>query len=413
VYQFDNQGAYVQQNKTPQHLSAGRVSNLSVCVALATQSIPVVIRTYKYRLLPSRKQHLALTTILSSQRDLYNAALESRIDLYRKTGKSASYFSQCKELAQLRSEPDFATLPSNLQRATLKRLDVAYQAFFRRVKRGEKPGFPRFKGIGWWNSFGFTEFRGITLQSNRIRFKGIPGRLRIHIHRTMPEGKILCCQFRRDAKGWHVCFQVRIDALPLAITGKAAGIDMGLSSLVVLSSGEAIPNVRASRRHERDLRRRQRALSRCRKGSNGRRKAREAVARLHMSIRNTRHTYLHQVSARLVRENDVIKIEKLNVKGMAAGILAKSVNDAAWSTLKQMLAYKAEYAGRQLIEIDPRNTTQACSGCGVIVPKTLSDRWHDCPECGLSLDRDHNAALNILGRSGSKGSERKAEVAYA
>ena len=187
---------------------------------------------------------------------------------------------------------------------------------------------------------------------------------------------------------------------------------MGLSSLAVLSTGEAIPNPRIARRHERELRRRQRHLSRCRKGSNGRRKGRQAVARLHMRIANSRRTYLHQVSAKLIREHDVIAVKRLNVKGLASGMLAKSVNDAGWATLKQMLIYKAAKAGRSLIEVDPRNTTQACSGCGVIVPKGLGDRRHECPDCGLSLDRDENAARNILARSGAMGSERKA-VAYA
>jgi putative transposase len=219
------------------------------------------------------------------------------------------------------------------------------------------------------------------------------------MHRPMPEGKILSCQFRRDTKGWHVCFQMRIASQPLPATGRRVGLDVGLSSLAALSTGEGFANPRVARRHERDLRRRQRALCRARKGSNGRSKAREAVARLHMKIRNTRQTYLHQVSAKLVREHDVIGIEKLNVKGMASGLFAKGVNDAAWSKLKEFLAYKAEGAGRQLIGVDPRNTTQACSGCGVIVPKGLKDRWHECPDCGLSLDRDVNAARNILARA--------------
>jgi putative transposase len=130
-----------------------------------------------------------------------------------------------------------------------------------------------------------------------------------------------------------------------------------------------------------------------------------------MRIRNSRATYLHQATARLVRENDIIAIEKLNIKGLASGMLAKSVNDAAWAKFKEFLTYKAASAGRQIIEVDPRNTTQACPGCGVIVPKGLGDRWHECPDCGLSLDRDENAVRNILARSGAIGAQDKA-VAY-
>jgi putative transposase len=367
-----------------------------------------VFETYKYRLLPTRQQYRKLELICDSQRELYNAALEGRTDYYRKTGKSASYFSQCKELAELRADPDFSNLPSNLQRGTLKRLDLAMQNFFRRMKRGAKPGFPRFKGKSCWKSFGFNEWRGITIKGNRIRFKGMPGGLRVHMHRVLPEGKILSCQFRKDPKGWYICLQIRTAVEIFPSTGRTVGLDMGLKSLAVLSTGEEISNPRVARRHERELSRRQRHLSRCRMGSNGRRKAREAVARLHMKVRNTRQTYLHQVSTRLVHENDVIKLEDLNVKSLARGVLAKSVHDAAWATLREFINYKAAKAGRLVVAVDPKNTTQACSGCGTIVPKTLSDRWHNCPECGLSLDRDHNAALNILARSGALGSQDRA-----
>ena len=148
------------------------------------------------------------------------------------------------------------------------------QAFFRRVKKGQKPGFPRYKGAAWWNSFGFNEFSGITICDNRLRFKGMTGGLRIHLHRPLPEGKILSCQFRRDPKGWCVCLQVRTAAMPLAPTGKRVGVDVGLSSLAVLTTGEVIPNIKSTKRYERQLRIRQRQLSRCKRGSNGRRKAR-------------------------------------------------------------------------------------------------------------------------------------------
>lgn len=379
---------------------------------MANDQIQQQILTFKFRVLPTLNQYVQLEEILENQRQLYNAALESRIDCYRKTGKTLSHFDMCKQLAELRKEAEYAAIASCLQRATLKRLDLVFQGFFRRIKKGDKAGYPRFKGKGWWNSFGFSEFIGIRFAGKKLRFNGLNGSLRVHMHRPMPEGKILSCQFRRDVKGWHVCFQIRVNQDALPATGRTIGIDVGLSSLATLSTGEHIHNPRVTKRHERELRCRQRHMSRCKKGSNGRRKAREAVARVHMKIRNTRRTYLHQVSAKLVRENDIIAIEKLNVKGMAAGILAKSVNDAGWSTLKEMLVYKAANAGRQVIEVDARNTTQACSGCGVIVPKKLADRWHDCPECGLSLDRDHNAAINILGRTGSMSSERKA-MAYA
>ena len=359
-----------------------------------------IVLTFKHRLLATKRQHETLSAILDSQRQLYNGCLEHRIGAYRKAEKTITLYAQMAELTELRSDPNFATLPANLQRWTLHKLNDAYKAFFRRVKsKGVRAGFPRFRGKGRWHSFGFAEFSGITLRDNRIRFKGMPGSLRIHLHRPLPDGKPLCCTFTRDHKGWYVCLQYRVPCVALPSTGQQVGVDVGLKELAVLSTGEAIPNPRPAKRAEREMRRRQRALSRCRKGSNRRRKVKLAVTRCYARIKNTRSTGLHQLSARLVRENDLIAVEKLNVKGLAGGMLAKSVHDAAWSKLKEYLTYKAAYAGRQLVEVDPKNTTQSCSVCGAIVPKMLADRWHSCSHCRLEMDRDHNAARNILDRA--------------
>src|SRR5712664_3651901 len=151
-----------------------------------------MILTYRYRLLPTKQQHRALEAILEYQRQLYNAALEERIDAYRKANVTRTYFDQTKALTEWRQDdPEGSALPVNLQRATLKRLDEAYKGFFRRVKSGGKPGFPRFRGKGWFDSFGFREFSGITLTANRIRFKGMPGTLRIHLHRQMPHEALI------------------------------------------------------------------------------------------------------------------------------------------------------------------------------------------------------------------------------
>lgn len=356
--------------------------------------------SFRYRLLPSKAQHVALVRILEDQRQLYNAALEERIDAWRKARRSISYFDQTKALTACRREiPEMGALPVDLQRATLKRLDEAYRDLFRRVKAGKKAGFPRFKGRGWFNSFGFREFSGITLDGLRLRFKGMPGGLRVHLHRPLPEGRILSCTFRRDNKGWVVALVKRVAASGRRSDGSAIGIDLGIKNLAVLSNGTVIPNPYAARRAQKVLRRRQRALSRCRRCSAGSGKARAALARTHRMMANLRDTYLHQVSARLTRDYAAIAVEDLNVAGLSRSMLAREVNDAAWGKLLFMLGYKAERAGCELIKVDPMNTTQACSGCGAIVPKTLADRWHECPHCGLSLDRDHNAALNVLRRA--------------
>ena len=359
-----------------------------------------MILTFKYRLLPSKRQHAALAGICESQRQLYNAALFERIDCYRKTGRGRNYVDQCRAVAEWRrSDEEAARLPSNLQRWTLKRLDDAYSGFFRRAKvRNGKAGFPRFRGKGRWDSFGFKEFRGVQWDGRRLRFKGLLSGLRVHLHRPLPaDPDIRSCVFRRDAKGWAVCFQVALPAIEKRPVATAVGIDLGLKVFAYQSDGVVIPNPRVARRAEREMRRHQRALARCKRGSNRRRKVRTRLARVHAKIVNTRTTWLHQQSARIAKSYDLIAVEDLNVAGMVRNKhLARSISDVAWSKFLGFLSYKAEGAGSHLIRVNPRNTSQICSGCGELVPKSLAVRAHSCPHCGLVIDRDENAARNIL-----------------
>lgn len=355
--------------------------------------------TYKFRLLPNKRQHRSLERMLEDQRQLFNAALHERIDCYTKTSVGLAYIDQCKSLTEWRSaDQDASAIPLNVQRWTLRRLDNAYGAFFRRLKASDgKAGFPRFRGKGRWTSFGFAQFSGIHFDGKRLSFKGMPGGLRVHIHRSMPKGTPKSCVFSRDEKGWSVCFQMMVEAHTARAIQTVVGIDLGLSHLATLSTGETIPNPRYAKRAERESRRHQRALARCKRGSTRRKKVRAQVSRLHRKVADARATYLHQVSAGLVKRFDLIAVEKLNVKGLAGSMLAKSVHDASWGRLRQLLAYKAEYAGAQLIEVDPRQTSQTCPGCGQIAAKALSQRIHQC-DCGTTLDRDHAAALVILGK---------------
>lgn len=356
-----------------------------------------MILTYKYRLLPTKRQHVALTEILETQRILYNAALEERIGCYRKAGKWRSFIDQAKALTECRASlPDMAAIPVNLQRWTLKRLDDAYAGFFRRLKTNGKAGFPRFRSKARWNSFGFMEFSGVRFDGKGLRFKGLPGRLRVHLHRALPDN-IRSAVFRRDAKGWFICFQVAIEAAAKRVVENAIGLDLGLKAFVHQSDGVSIPAPNIARRAGRSMRIRQRALARCQRGSKRRQKVRAMLARAHAGIKNTRDTWLHQHSARMARSYDLIAVEDLKVANMVRNPhLARSISDAAWSKFLSLLEYKVEKTGAHFIRVNPKNTTQNCSGCGVIVRKGLADREHSCPECGLVLDRDHNAALNIL-----------------
>ena len=380
--------------------------------------------TYRYRLLPTRAQHGALANILDAQRILYNAALEERLAAWRckdpisGKGVSPPHIDQCAALTQCRAElPEMQALPVNVQRGTLRRVHRACESFFARVKKGGAKGFPRFKVRDRFQSFAFAEFRGIRFDQDarRLWFKGLPGSLRVHMHRAMPTGKILSAIFKRDAKGWHVS---------LAMNGHCAaqrypkrccvGVDVGLESFARLSDGLTIPAPRLARKAERAMRLAQRALARAKRGSQRRRKTKERLARLHAKIARARQTFLHQASARLIAEHDLIAVEDLSIRNMTASAagtmeapgtrvqqksgLNRSILDAAWGKFLQFLDYKAAKAGVTFIRVDAKGTSQQCSGCGAIVAKTLADRMHRCT-CGTVLHRDHNAALNILHRA--------------
>ena len=364
---------------------------------MAGDSPNTIIRTYKCRLLPRKAQHARLRAALDHTRELYNAALEERIGAYRKVGKGISYYDQCRGLTELRSDAVFVDFPVTLQRWPLKKLDLAFKAFFRRIKAGEKPGFPRFKGRRWFKTFGFTDSNnGWRVDGNRLHVKGI-GRVRLHLHRPLPSDPVSCV-IKRDNKGWaaHLDFEVPVEPLP--VTGREVGIDMGLTNFVALSTGETIPSIRPARRAQKELRRRQRALTRCMRGSNRRRKVKARVARLHEHIVEARRTFHYQVAARLVRGYDLIAIENLNVKPLSQSRLARDVNDAAWSSFIALLAEKAEKAARELVKVDAHHTSQTCPECGNVERKALSERIHRCA-CGCVGDRDVIAARVILSRA--------------
>jgi putative transposase len=358
-----------------------------------------VFLTYRYRLLPLKGQHRALERLCAGQRELYNAALEERIDCYRKTGKTRTYIDQCKALTQCRHElPEMGELPPNLQRWTLKRIDDAFQGFFRRVKaRSGKTGFPRFRGEGRWQAFGFAEFSGIRFDGKRLRFAGMPGGLKVHLHRELPErADIRSCVFREDGSGWFVSLQIAVPTPEKRAIRSVIGVDLGLEVFAQCSDGVPIPNPRIARRSEKELRRRQRALSRCTRGSHRQAKVRGQVARVHRKITNTRNSWLHKESAGLVKRADLIVVEDLKVANMIRyPILARSIADASWSRFVSMLAYKVEKTGGHLMRVNPRNTSQECSRCHELVPKSLATRTHKCLSCGLVIGRDYNASLNI------------------
>jgi putative transposase len=379
-----------------------------------------MLRTYKYLLRPNTEQVKQLDFLVWQSRLIYNAALEQRITTYRETGKGIGYGAQWAHFRDVRRD-NLDTLgwvnASSLQHL-LRRLDKSFAAFFRRLKAGEKPGFPRFKGRNRFNSIEYTYGDGCKLRQNeqgrRLFYIQNIGEVRMCYHRAIPiEAAIKHAVVKRVGERWYVCLMLALpdpEKLPIR-TGKQVGVDVGLKSLAALSTGELIENPRWLRESLGRLRRLSRHASRQVKGSRQRETYRQ-IARLHEQVANQRTDYLHKVCNRLVAENDLIAIENLSLGFMNRNrSLSFSSYDAGFGLFRQMLEYKAESAGVQVIAVNPSNTTQACSGCASIVPKGLSVRVHICPECGLVLDRDVNAARNILalalinplGRSGQPG----------
>jgi putative transposase len=347
--------------------------------------------SYKYRLYPTRAQADALDYQLAEACRLYNAALQERRDAWRLNRVSVSCYEQGKQLKEIRAAGDTGLVNYSCGREILRRVDRAFQAFFRRVKQGERAGFPRFKSARRFDSLTFVN--GWRLESNKLRLQGV-GAVKVKLHRAVA-GKVKTVTVKREAGRWFVCFSVECEPQPLPPKAEAVGVDVGLTAFATLSDGTRVENPRWYRQAQARLRRAQRRVARRKKGSRRRRKAVLLLARVHAHTRNQRADFHHKVSRRLVNGYGVIAIEGLNVKGLAGGMLAKPVNDAGWSSFTDKLAYKAESAGRVLVRVDPRGTSQRCV-CGNAVPKELDHTWHSCEVCGLSVSRDHAAALEIL-----------------
>ena len=284
---------------------------------------------------------------------------------------------------------------SQVLQDVLKRLDKAFDAFFRRIREGQKAGYPRFRSRSRYDSFTFSQ-SGFSIEKSKLRLSKI-GRVKIKLHRPI-EGKVKTLTITRSSTGkWFACFTAEVQHESLPDSQNAVGIDMGLKSFAMLSTGEAIANPKFFRVEEKRLVKAQRKLSAATKGSLERRKRRKITARIHERIANKRRDFAHQESRKLVDRFGIIVFENLNIRGMLKNhCLAKSIADAAWNQLAQFTTYKAEEAGRCVRQVNPRNTSQACSGCGEVVKKDLRIRIHKCSGCGLTLDRDYNAARNIL-----------------
>ena len=378
-------------------------------------------KAYKFRLYPTKQQEQKLFWTLTRCRELYNAALSERQDAYRVAGKSISYYEQKRDLPEIKTEirQEYQDIHSQVLQDVLLRLNRAFENFFRRVKNGEEPGYPRFQGRNRYNSFTYPQSGYSLTHDHRLCLSKI-GSIKITLHRDV-EGTIKTCTIKYEAGHWYAVFSCECEAPePLPVVESEIGIDLGVTHFAALSDGSFIESPRYYRQAQKRLEQLQQALSRKKRCSHRREKARKQVAKAHRKIANQRRDFHHKHAKKLVQEHQTIVFEELEITNIskrakpkqdeagnylpngasAKSGLNKSILDAGWGQFQAIALHKAVWAGRTVLKVSPRYTSQVCSQCGTVRKKELSERWHSC-ECGCELERDTNAAINILrlGRS--------------
>lgn len=384
----------------------------------------VMIRSYKFRMYPTSKQEDLLRAMLDDHRFLYNAALQERRDAWKRSRTRIRFPDQDAQLKEIRAnDPQFARWSFDSQTQTLRRVNAAFQQFFRRVKAEKKKvGYPRFKGAGYFDTVDHRSGGGAKWDSHptstRVYFQGV-GHVRVKQHRSVVALRVTRISVKREGRHWYVILNAEQQLpVPLPKTGAMVGIDLaaGTNGLAYTSFGERIGNPAYGKATLPRLADAQRALTRCQMGSNRRRKARERVAGLHRKIRNQRNDYLHKVAYHMVSDYDVIVAEQLNTAGMTrrpaprpdgAGAykpngrsaktgLNRSILDAGWGMFLDKIRAKAESAGREFIQVNPAYTSQTCGACGYLEATNRNGKDFHCRSCGHRGDADVNAAVNIL-----------------
>ena len=356
----------------------------------------ILRKSFQFRLRPTKKQAKLLKEQLEECRWLYNELLSQRKLAYEELEMPLSKYQQSMFLPYLKEErPTLVKVYSQVLQNVVDRLDKAFQSFFRRCKSKEKPGFPRFRGMHRYDSFCYPQ-SGFSLVGKEICLSKI-GKIRIKMHRPVA-GTIKTCVIKRTASGeWDICLSCEVNVEPLSPQKEAVAIDVGIESFATFSNGQKIENPRFFKKGEKRLAKAQRKLSKLEKGTKERRKAGKVVAKIHERIKNQRKDFCHKEAKRIIAQYQYICIEDLDVKKMMErSPFAKSIADASWNQFRQFLTYKAEEAGRKLGVVNPAYTSQKCSQCGHLEQKKLAVRVHRCSECGYTVDRDFNAAQNIL-----------------
>lgn len=355
-------------------------------------------KAFKYRIYPTKKQTTTLEKTFELCRELHNAAIEERTQAYELNGKSLSYTLQQNQLPEIkRVRTEYKQVHSQVLQNVLDRVDKAFSAFFQRVAEGKKPGYPRFKSYDRYKSITFPQ-SGFDVVNGRLVLSKI-GHVKMILHRPT-EGIIKTCTVKRMPTGkWFVVLISEVIPKRLPKSEEEVGLDAGLKHFATLSNGEVIENPRFFREEEKELARTQRALSKVPKGNKERKEKKKVVARVHERITNKRENFAHQEARKIVNFYGIICVEALRILNMMQNSkLSKSIADAAWGMFFSCLDSKAEEAGRLFIQVSPHFTSQECCICHHRKDLTLADRIYKCGnlDCGMVLDRDWNASLNIL-----------------
>jgi putative transposase len=369
-----------------------------------------IVKAYKYKLKPSAKLIAIFESWLALLCELYNASLQERRDAYRINRLSINYTAQANQLPEIKKDrPEFAGIHSQVIQNVLKRVEFAFDNFFRRVKEGQKPGFPRFRSRSRYDSFTYPQ-SGFSLKGKKLHLSKI-GQIKVHLSRPI-EGEIKTCTIKREADGWYVIFAVEEAKKEAVLAPKeSVGVDVGIESFATLSDDEAAPieNPQYFRRAESDLKKAQRRVSRRVKGSHRRKKAVRLLGKKHLKVRRQRRDFHFKEARKLVAQYQGIKVEDLNIQGMVKNHhLAKSISDAGWGQFIMIVVNKAEEASRTVIKVHPSYTSQDCSRCGHRNRITLRTRIYRCSRCNLVIHRDRNGAKGIeqKGRAAPSGSKR-------